>query len=285
MNASSKLLRDAGFHCYPDHVDVDHLRYSGHTRQRANRFAAAQSLFLRSAIVPGVLAGRLVCLDLVRPSELLVALSEAAYRLSDHACIDWHASGETRIERRALSRFTTLVLDQACADASGEITALQSLLAEVPEYSVVTEAQRLVELERDLVCWAAQRLQRPLWAHVTGLRPMSALPREMAALADCTGVPSISIDETALARRAEMADMLDTAVSAGREATTPLLVELGTKVFSIRAKESEKQALARWAGELLALRGRVEASDVISAVVIGWQFDLGPVNTNCAKAI
>ncbi|MBH9553947.1 tyrosine-type recombinase/integrase [Inhella gelatinilytica] len=274
MNTSYNLLHEAGFRCYRDRGDVDHLRYTGQTRKRANRFAAAQSLLLRTASSPGVFAGRLVCLDLVRPSELVDVLSAPTYRLGDHQCTDWHSRCGRRIDRRALSSFTTMALEQRCIDVPLEIAALQSLLAEVPAYSEFPEAQRLVELERDLVCWAGQRLPRSLWAHVSGLSPMSALPREMAALADCVGVPRISVDEAALGRSAEMADMLDTAVSAGRDSTTPLLVELGMKVFSIPAKESEQQTLRRWAAELLALRGQVEAGDVTSAVVIAWQFDL-----------
>ncbi len=274
MNAAITLLQEAGLHSYADRVDVDHLRYSGQTRRRANRFAAAQSLLMRSAAVPGVLAGRLVCLDLVRPSELAAALAEPAYRLGDRACMEWRPCGGPPVDRRALSCYTTLVLHQRGVDASAEITALESLLAEVPGYSAVPAGLRLVELERDLVCWAGQRLPKPLWAHVTGLRPMSALPREMAALEHCVGVPRISVDEGALGRCAEMADLLDSAVSAGRKATTPLLVDLGMNVFSIRADESERDTLDRWAAELLALRGRIEAGDVTSAVVIAWQFDL-----------
>lgn len=272
MNGS-KLLRDAGLLCYADRVDVDHLRYNGKTRRRANRFAAAQAMLLRAPNDRGVLAGRLVCLDLVRPSDLQAALSAEVYGLRGRPCIDWPAADSDRVERRALSCFTALALTKN-VDAEAELSALPALLESLPEYRAVAAEERLAELERDLVCWAAQRLPKPLWAHVAGLRPMSSLARHCAALVDVAGVPRIVLDEPAVARRAEAADMLDTAVAAARKATTPLLVDLAIKVFSVKAKESDANMLARWARELLGLRARVEAGDVASAVIIAWQLDL-----------
>ena len=268
------LLKEAGLLCYPDSVDVDHLRYDRQTRRRANRFAAFQIQVLAAGCEPGTYAGRLVGLDLVRPSELPAVLGAAPYRLRGRACVEWPAVDGLRIDRRALCSFTTIAVKGRAASADSELTALNSLLASVSEYQTVAEKNRLVELERDMVCWAAQRLPRPLWAHVSWLRPMSALPRHQVALQDVDGVPLLELDEVAASRRAEAADMLDAAVAAGRAATAPLLVELSTAVFKIKQGEARADTLDRWTRELLALRARVEAGDVASAVIVAWNLDL-----------
>ncbi|WP_298826274.1 tyrosine-type recombinase/integrase [uncultured Piscinibacter sp.] len=270
----ASLLKDAGILCYPDSVDVDHLRFNRQARRRANRFAAFQMQVLGATSKPGTYAARLIALDLVRPTELGAALSAEPYRLQALACIDWKADGGPRTDRRALCCFTTLALAGRAPSVDEERAAMLALLAALPEYRAIAEEKRLLELECDLACWAAQRLPRPLWAHVTGLRPMSALPRHQIALGNVDGVPLVALDERSASRRAEAADMLDTAVAAGRPATTPLLVELATEVFKTKRGETQAETLDRWERELLALRARVEAGDVSSAIVIAWQLDL-----------
>jgi integrase len=271
---ASKLLSTSGIHCYPDRVDVDHLRYSGQTRRRVIRFCAIQSTVLRSVNAPGICAGRFVCLDLVRPSELRAALDAEVYTLRDRPCVELRFADVDRIDRRALSHFTTLALAERTTTTEEELAALELLLESVPEYRAIAAMERLVELERDLACWAVHRLPKPLWAHVCGLRPMAALARSQAAMADVTGAPVIDFDEKVVSQRVEAADMLDVAVSAGRKADTPMLVELATDLFSIKSNESEIETLTRWGDRLLALRSRVEAEDVASGVVIAWQIDL-----------
>ena len=274
MTSPYKFLRGAGIRCYPDNADVDHLRYTSQIRERANRFCMTQSALLTSTNAPGVLAGRLVCLDLICPSDLGAALAAPVYALRGRACIEWQVSHEERIDRRALCAMTTPLLRKFSSDPNAEINALDEFLGLRPQYQSVPAKDRLVELERDLACWSVLRLPKPLWAHVCGLRPMTPISRHQAAMADVTGVPLVVLDETAVARRAEAADMLDTAVLAGRKAETSLLVEMAVGVFSIRDGETEAVTLNRWGRELLALRSRVEEGDVASAVVISWQFDL-----------
>lgn len=271
---ASNLLRDAGLLCHADGVDVDHLRYSGTTRRRANRFAALQIRSLGAASGPGIYAARLVCLDLIRPSEVESALAADPYCLGGMACIEWTTGGGRRTDRRALSCFTTLSMPARPAAIGDELAALYTLLRAMPEYGNLPDTDLLLELERDLACWAAHRLPRPLWAHVTGLRPMTALPRQHLALDEVQGVPRLSLDERSVARRAEAADMLDTAIAGARHAVEPLLVELATAVFTLKSGESDSETLERWARELLSLRARVESGDVASATVIAWQLDL-----------
>lgn len=274
MNSPYKLLHAAGIRCYPDSADVDHLRYTRQARRRANRFCTTQAALLHAASAQGILAGRLVCLDLVRPTDLKAALSASVYSLQGKACIEWKVSGEERTDRRALCAFTALELPRFASAPDAELTALEELLGSLPEYKSVPTEDRLIELERDLACWAVQRLPKALWAHVVGLRPMTPLARHQAAMADVSGVPIVALDEIAVARRAEAADMLDTAVSAGRKADTSWIVDMAVKVFSVSERETEAETLDRWGRELLALRAHVEQGDVPSAVVIAWQFDL-----------
>jgi len=277
MKSPYKLLADAGIRCYPDSADVDHLRYTGQTRRRAKRFCKAQSALLHAAGGPGVFAGRLVCLDLIRPAELGAALSASPYCLGGKTCIEWQAFDD-RIDRRTLCAFSALELptlaSTSAPDIEIEIAALTGFLGSVPGYDSVPAKDRLLELERDLACWAVQRLPKPLWAHVCGLRPMTPLSRHNAAMADAAGVPVNALDELAISRRAEASDMLDTVVAAARKGETPWIVKLAIAVFSVRENEAETDTLDRWSRELLVLRSHVEEGDVASAVVIAWQFDL-----------
>lgn len=274
MTSPYKLLHEAGIRCYPDSADVDHLRYTSEVRRRANRFCTVQAALLNAANAPGILAGRLVCFDLVRPADLRLALASPVYSLRGRACIEWTASGEKRIDRRVLSALTTLNLSGFASAPDAELAAFEELLGSMPDFRSMPARERLVELERDLACWAVQRLPKPLWAHVVRLRPMTPLARHHASMADMPRVPIVPLDEVAAARRAEAADMLDTAVSAGRKADTSWIVDMAVKVFSVSDRETEAETLYRWGRDLLALRSHVEQADVPSAVVIAWQLDL-----------
>lgn len=76
MKNSRQLVKGAGLLLTTDRaVDIDHLRYTGTARRRAGRFAAAQRLLMtRANDALGVRAGRLICLDLILPAEIEVAL-------------------------------------------------------------------------------------------------------------------------------------------------------------------------------------------------------------------
>ena len=274
MTSPYDFLRDTGILCYPDSADVDHLRYTSQARRRANRFCAVQSALLSAASAPGILAGRLTAFDLVRPSDLKSALEAPVYALRGKTCIEWKVSGEERIDRRALCALTALGLPRLDRAPDAELAAFEAFLGSMPDYKRVPAKKRLIELERDMACWAVERLPKPLWAHVVGLRPMTPLSRHHAAMADVSGVPIVALDEAAAARSAEAVDMLDTAVSAGRKADTPWIVEMALAVFSVSEHETEDETLDRWGRRLLALRAHVEEGDVASAVVIAWQLDL-----------
>lgn len=278
MKSSRQLLDDAGFLLTIDHAaDVDHLRYTGAVRRRAGRFAAAQRLLMTRANNDlGVRAGRLICLDLIRPSEVEIALKACAYSFRGCVCVcvEWSLDGGKRLDRRALSCVTALCALAPIEDTHNELEALATLLGTLPEYQKISLAERVAELEKDLVCWAALHLPMPLWGHVAGLRPLCALSRSAAAAEETGLVPKIQIDEQSCSRRAEATDMLDVALSASRKAVKPLYLDLAVKAFSMHEDETPRQTLERWMKELLALRARVEAGDVASALIVAWQFDV-----------
>lgn len=270
----TELLHSAGIYCYPDSADIEHLRYGPQVRRRSYRFECFQRYVLTTPSEAGIYAARLVALDLVRPSELADALRVQPYRLHETACVEWSAAGSPRLDRRALCSFTTLAMGSRAPAAEEELSAMLRLLDRVEEYRVIAATDRLTELEQDFACWAAQRLPRVLWAHVTGLRPLTALSRQCVAMGDTAGVPRLSVDEAQSSQHAEAADMLDTALAEGRASTTPVLVELAVAVFKMKEGEDDKETLRRWARDLLALRTRIEAGDVASAVLVAWQFDV-----------
>jgi len=281
MKNSRQLLEDAGFLLTIDRaVDIDHLRYTGAVRRRAGRFAAAQTLLMTRANDDlGVRAGRLICLDLIRPSEVEFALKADAYSFRGYVCIEWSLHDGKRLDRRALSCLTALCSLAPIEDTHNELDALATLLGTLPEYQKIALAERLAELEKDLVSWAALHLPMPLWGHVAGLRRLCALSRSAAAAEETGLVPKIQIDEQSCSRRAEASDMLDVALSAGRKAAKPLYLDLAVKSFSMEEGEAPAQTLERWMKGLLALRARVEAGDVASALIVAWQFDVAESGT------
>lgn len=275
MNQKDKL-KLAGIDLFTDRVGIDHIRYGRGVRGRVKRFARVQGMLMRADHrAPGVRAGRLVGLELVRPVDLQEALAAAPYSYRGEACIEWGGHEGVELDRRVLSSLTVCAWNVPADGNHDEVEALADLVKEIPGFRDLGTTDILLELELDQACWASQHLPKPLWAHVVGQRRFTPLPRNVLANEHPLLVPQAQIDEERCRRGAEAADMLDTAVLAGRRSEVmPATMELASKVFKMSSKETKAETLTRWGKSLIALRAHVERGDVAAAIVVAWNYDL-----------
>lgn len=272
---ATEQLQLAGIHVFTDRVDIDHLRYGKGFRGRVRRFSRLQT----AAIAAGhqgawVRAARLVCLDMVRPNDLHLAIASTPYGYRGQPCIEWHNQDTKDLERRLLSSLTSLAWNESNSSDS-EINGLVQFVRTLPGFETTDVSAVLAELALDQICWASQHLPKPLWAHVAGLRRFTTLARGVLGNEHPSLVPRLALDEERCRRSAEASAMLDSAVLAGRKLEQmPAAVELASKVFGLKSKEDETETLTRWGKGLISLRAHVERGDIASGVIVAWNYDL-----------
>jgi hypothetical protein len=275
MNPKEKLSLP-GIDLFTDNADIDHLRYGFGFRARVRRFRVVQDLFVKAGhFEPGVRAGRLLCLDMVKPTDLEAALSASPYAYRDHACVEWGGTKDCALDRRVLSALTLCSPSIEGQSATDQIQAMQERIKRLSEFRNLADGEILLILAADQLCWAAQHLPKPLWAHVADRRRFTLLPRFVLGNEHPSLVPIIHLDEERCRRSVEAADMLDAAILAGRQSDeAPAVLELARDVFKMKSAETKDATLTRWGKGLIALRAHVERADVASALVVAWNYDL-----------
>ncbi|KPF48863.1 hypothetical protein D621_15920 [beta proteobacterium AAP51] len=270
----NKDITLAGIKLYTDEkVPIDHARYGSGTRAGVRRFTAFQRALLASpSAKPGVLAGRLVALDLVSVHDLQRALAAQPFVFRGEACIEW-MSGEW-LDRRQLCLMTVLSLDGP-REAEAELAALREIAAAVPGYESSKQKKKdiLQQLELDRIAWASERIQKALWSHVASARRFTLLPRLDLANERADQVPELQLDPLLSEQQAQMADLIDACVGNGaKRDTMPAVVKLATEAFSMASGKSDPETLRDWGKALLGLRPHIETADAASAVVVGWNY-------------
>lgn len=275
-------INRAGIQLYTDQrVPIDHARYGPKTRARVRRFTALQRAVIASpSAAPGVLAGRHVALDLISVGDLPRALSTRPYARNGDAYVEW--LDDQGLDRRQLCFMTVLSLG-GVREPGAEIAALRAMAGTFKGYAAIEPERVLDEVELDRIAWASERLQKALWSHAAKVRRFTLLLREDLANDRVDAVPAHQLDTLLAEQQAQMADLVDAGIATGRKLETmPAVVQLASEVFTINSKRPERENLANWTKGLLGLRPHVEAADVASAVIVGWNHFL--VNNGTSTA-
>lgn len=286
MTIEHRIL-DAGILCTTDSAGVCLIRLEHGVPTRIRRFTR----FIKSALTSseskiGIEAACLVSLDSISPGSLPrveTGLGQV-YLWKDHFCIEWREDSPPRLERRALHARTMLILsnkDKSDPKPTRRLALLNQLevfLETQSDYADFKPKDRVRQLELDAICWWYQNLPLPLFFHVTGIQPLSAVSRACLASQASHLVPAlqdISVDE---ARDQHVADscseLLDAmALSTGADKSS-ILIRQALEHISLLSSETDAMAKRRWVGALLELRMAAIQTGPISSLLLAWAIDL-----------
>lgn len=276
----------AGLLISQDSVGVHSVRLGQGVPARARRIAkVAQIILTTDARTAGIEAASLGVFDALRPSELPAAATGLSHIFAwrDLRCLEWRAEEPPRLERRALHARTIGLLHAKGLLGSEEKVDLHSRLCEFldrqVEYAAFKRVDRVLEFERDLMCWWYQCLPMPLFFHLSGVEALSAVTRACLACADNDLVPELASVNGAQGEPefaddnscAELLDMVE--LSPGQDASSVVLKQ-ALDIVSMLEAETDAVAKRRWIGGLLGLRMLAASTGPITALLLAWGVDL-----------
>jgi integrase len=277
-------LKTAGILTYPDSVQQYDFRYLDQRINRSRRFQKARieiSKLPNDAI--GVHEARLVLLSLIQPMYLDKAISGTPYRQANAVYLDWevqdegfHDDQKPRIERRRLTDLTVISIPNKASVPADGVSNMVRMLRANTAYRAIPESSVLEELGHDLNCWATAKLPGPLAAHLLGIQPFWATPREtLIRKSTFKRRPERSKNDSELElQKAVFEDAAMTTVASGRKGVDTTIIESSLKILTSRAGETDAQTLERWTADYLQLKTNIQYADCHTAVIVAWQFNL-----------
>ena len=282
------FLKTAGIWPEHDRVGLWQWRVSVEVQPRIRRFTAFVHEVLTSAAQNiGALSASLVCLDGVSPRSLpsMNAQGVVPYLAGENVLLEWEESAPPRTERRELSRLTAALWPRgvndsgamACVAATDLVAGLEGFLATSMVYRSHTD--RMVELERDAICWWYQCLPVPLFAHQSGLQVLSALPRSALARA-CTKLAAIHPQDDSQSPEVSdgdlglTAEMIDAAHISNGSDRSPVVLQQALDLLTTLKHETDGSTKRRWAQSFFDLQARAQAAGPITSLLLAWGLDL-----------
>ncbi|MDE2078610.1 MAG: hypothetical protein KGI91_16310, partial [Burkholderiales bacterium] len=281
MQQRAHNFAEAGFRITKDEVGVYQLRLSGGIPARIRRFNRfAKYVLLETSCNAGLAASCLVVCDGILPSELGQIDSALAniYKWRDQLCLEWRGDGPPRLERRAISDRTVSVLTSLDCTPCGLLEGLEASLSESPQYKPFKPKERLIELERDALCWWYQNLPLPLFFHVSGVQPMTALSRACLASEATNLVPSLPVKESNESNpwttEDSCSELIDAMAIATGSDSSSILIRQALEHISLVEKETDSMAKDRWIDALLKLRMTAASTGPITSLLLAWSIDI-----------
>lgn len=283
MNRES-FLKSAGLWPQRDEVGLWQWRVGGEVQPRIRRFDAFIHEVLHSPPEnTDALAARLVCLDGISPGSLREMEKQCVvpYRVEEDIEIEWEELSPPRTERRVLSRLTAALWSTAVSEAGSTaciapvdlVAGLEVFLAHSSVYK--TRSDRTIELERDALCWWYQCLPAPLFAHLSGLQLLSALPRSALARA-CRQLAVIhppaegQNPDQSDADLGFAAEMIDAASYSEGSDRSSVILKLGIDLMQIAKQEMDGTTKRRWAQGIFDLQARAQAAGPFNSLLLAW---------------
>lgn len=276
----------AGLLISEDSVGVHSVRLGSGVAARVRRIdTLAHTILAAEEKSVGIEAASLAVFDGVRPSDLPNVAAKLAdiFAWRELRCLEWRAEEPPRLERRALHARTIGLLHAngllgtaAQFDLHGQLC---EFLDRQVEYADFKRADRVLEFERDLMCWWYQCLPLPLFFHLSGVQTLSAVTRACLACADTDLVPELAPVDCAEAASefaddnscAELLDMVG--LSSGQDASA-IVLKQALEIVSMHAAETDAVAKRRWIGSLLGLRMVAARTGPITSLLLAWAVDL-----------
>jgi hypothetical protein len=280
------LPDSAGLLISEDSFGVQSVRLGKGVPARARRIARlAQAILNADATTEGVEAASLAVFDAVRPCELPQAAAGLSHVFAWRGlrCLEWRATDPPRLERRALhARTIGLLHAKGLLGGAAEVDLhghLREFLNRRVEYAEFKRVDRVLEFERDLMCWWYQCLPMPLFFHVVGAQSLSAVTRACLACADTELVPeppSVNSADAApeCADDNSCAELLDMVVLASGQDASSLGLKQALEIVSLQEAETDAVAKRRWIAGLLGLRMLAASTGPVTSLLMAWAVDL-----------
>ena len=267
---------------YVDSVRRVHFRSAPLESYASNRLSKIIDATLKNEIEfpsPAArIAWSLVIFDgIVTRPELENAITniDSIYRWRGHYCLDY-VNIDGRQKRRYLSLFTQAALAAPRTEkitADGVLTELESMLAKLFPRDEGTYS--LAILLADAHAWLREHISDPINAHVSGLVPMTSLPRSALAR-DETGLALLANSNERVASKRH--DGFELAIAAYLDQATGdrggwLVTEL-TRICRRDRSKRNSDDKKRMLKKCLDLAVHAGESSPISALILAWVIDL-----------
>jgi integrase len=276
----------AGLLISEDGFGVHSVRLASTVAARIRRISAlAQTILCSEPSTPGVEVAALTVFDAVRPSALPQVVSGLGHIFSWRGltCLEWRAEEPPRLERRALHLQTCVLLQSKgllCREVNADLhDRLCQFLDQQVQYAEFKRVDRVLEFERDLMCWWYQCLPMPLFFHLTGVQPLSAVTRACLACADTCLVPeraslAITQDASDSVDDDSCAELLDMVPLAAGQDSSDVVLKRALDILSMTGAEGDAVAKRRWISGLLGLRMVAAGAGPMTSLLVAWAVDL-----------
>lgn len=267
---------------YVDTVHRVHFRSAPLESYASNRFSKIIDATLKNEIEfpsPAArIAWSLIIFDgiVTRPElDKAIANIDLIYRWRNHYCLDW-VNDDGRQQRRYISPFTQTALAAPRTKKftlDSVLAELESILAKLGPHEV--GAYTLTILLADAHAWLRENISDYIYAHVSGLVPMTSLPRSVLARAEAElALKADSIEREAGIRH----EGFQLAIAAYLDQATGdrggwLVAEL-TRICRRDRSKSNSADRKRMLDDCLALASYAGEASPISALILAWVIDL-----------
>jgi integrase len=279
-----KLLKLAGFEVMSSEGKPARWGVSVEVYERSRRLRDfIQEVLTANADRTGLLAARLVAIDAVPVMELTQIEEQACvpYQVDEHVALQWSPKNSKRIERRYLSRLSLQAWPSAALSGSTQTAVpahglkddLQAFLKESAIHR--STKNRSEQFELDCLCWWHEILPPSLFAHISGLTVLSALPRSAWGRLESGLVPAA----TEQAREADAdvgatGELIDAALQSSGDDKGTHLLQLALDCISEKHSPIDGVNKRAWAQRMLDLQNRALAAGPCTALLIAWVADL-----------
>lgn len=251
---------------------------------RANRFSQfQQAVAAPCEPSPEMVAARMVAFDGVSPHALRLLQDQNAklHPQGDQVSIEWIEAEPIRLERRLLSPMTLMAWPRATGDEliglKGFVGAFKKWLPRLGNpWKVVTAWE---ELREDQLCWLQEQVPGTLLGHLSGMAPMSALPRATWARRERCEPLRFEIEEPVSDLSATVV-LVQAALDAEGEHYSNAVIQMAEDVFTKAINLTLDGHIKRaWAMELGKLEGRLRRAHPAVSMIIAWAAHLCEAGT------
>jgi hypothetical protein len=277
-------LKAAEIRLARDDIGNHHIRLGPEVTKRSDRFSALQQ------VVATTLGGKLSALvwhlimfDAIARNSLEDAVGACAnvYEHPEGHSIEWQAFKPYRTERRLLSPLTI-----ACLHHSSEFEAMEAHLldewrASAPQqlvrWNLYTDpSTALHEMWTDSLCWHLLNLPLPLFAHLSGIQILTALPRRAWARLSTTKIGTDQILLKEVPVLPELFDAVNTSEGVDKDASAMNAVDA---TMRIKKTLTDAQQRRIWVRSLASKIDLARRCGPVSCLVMGWVLDLSESGT------
>ena len=278
MKTLLQEVRDASIALYKDSGGSEDLRYLDEVNDHVRRFnQLITAAFKVEKSSDELKAAHLAIFHLVSPHDLQAALKEHLFRVGDRTYLDWTTSDTLGLQRRAINPLTVIQLSTDSLTPEIQWSAFCNWLTAMDGYRGLSIEDALHQLRCDQIAWGIKKLPLPLFAHVVGIRAMRPLSRITLGRQLLGKVPRVEIDEKAIDREAQVAELIDVADESANLSLTnhdEALIKDALSKLTTTQNETADQHIDRWVRELISRQNKSSRASFFGLLVLAWMADV-----------